>query len=237
MTLFSAAVIVGLRLWKPRWPGFLIAVVASASIVAALGLPVATIGTRFGGISSSLPMPALPDLSSGRMLTLLPTAIAIAVLGSIESLLSAVVADAMTGGRHRPSIELLAQGAANIGCALFGGICATGTIARTATNIRARAHGPMAGMLHALFLLAFMMLAAPLASAIPLASLAAVLAIVAWNMIDAGEVRAMLRGGGGDAAVMLTTFLVTILRDLAYGMAAGILLALALWLVRRIRSV
>jgi SulP family sulfate permease len=127
-------------------------------------------------------LPALPGVRLAKMQAVLPDAIAFALLGAIESLLSAVVADGMTGRRHRSNCELVAQGVANIGSALFGGICVTGTIARTATNVRAGAHGPVAGMLHSVFLLAFMLVAAPLASYIPLAALAGVLAVVAWNM-------------------------------------------------------
>src|ERR1700686_2814304 len=139
-----------------------------------------TIGTRFGGIPRQLPWPAWPLFSLEKARAVLPDAIAFALLGAIESLLSAVVADGMTGRRHRSNCELVAQGFANIGSALFGGICVTGTIARTATNVRAGARGPISGMLHSVFLLLFMLIAAPLASYIPLAALASVLAVVAW---------------------------------------------------------
>src|SRR5262249_52445251 len=144
----TIAVIVVLKKLRPQWPGMLIAVAAAAAASAALHLPVATIGTQFGGIPSHLPLPALPPLSLAQIQAGLPNAISFALLGSIESLLSAVVADGMTGRRHRSNCELLAQGAANCASALFGGICVTGTIARTATNVRAGAHGPVAGMLH-----------------------------------------------------------------------------------------
>jgi sulfate permease, SulP family len=164
---------------------FLIAVAVAAFAVQLLGLQTETIATRFGGIPRSLPLPSLPaGITVERMIQLLPTAIAIAMLGSIESLLSAVVADSMSGRRHRSNIELVAQGIANVASALFGGVAATGTIARTATNVRAGAHGPVAGILHAVFILAFMMIAAPLAGYIPLAALAAILGIVAWNMAE-----------------------------------------------------
>lgn len=179
VSLATIAVIVGLKRVRPHWPGLLIAVSAAAIATALFGLPVATIGTQFGGIPSSLPLPSLPDLSVDRVLQVLPNAVAFALLSSIESLLSALVADGMTGRRHRSNCELVAQGVANVASGLCGGICVTGTIARTATNVRSGAHGPVSGMLHALFLLVFILVAAPLASYIPLASLAGVLALVA----------------------------------------------------------
>ena len=149
-----------------------------------LGLPVETIGTRFGGIPEALPTPALPPLSLERIAAVLPDALAFALLGGIESLLSAVVADSMIGRRHRSNCELVAQGAANIASPSFGGIPVTGTIARTATNVRTGARGPVSGMLHALFLLLSTLAAAPLAGYIPLAALSGVLAVVAWNMAE-----------------------------------------------------
>ena len=153
----------------------------------ALALPVETIGTRFGGIPELIPWPALPGLSAQKMLAVLPDAIAFALLASIESLLSAMVADGMTGRRHRSNCELVAQGVANMASALFGGICVTGPIARTATNVRAGARSPVAGMMHSLFLLLFILIAAPLASYIPLSALAAVLVVVAWTMAEKQE--------------------------------------------------
>jgi SulP family sulfate permease len=173
LAAITIAIIVGLKLVRPNWPGMLAAVAMAAGLVAIFDLPVATIGTQFGGIPSSLPAPGLPDISLARIQELLPSALSFALLGSIESLLSAVVADGMTGRRHRSNCELVGQGAANIVSALFSGICVTGTIARTATNVRAGAHGPLAGMMHSLFLLGFILFAAPLASFIPLARLPA----------------------------------------------------------------
>ncbi|MFM7445079.1 MAG: SulP family inorganic anion transporter, partial [Tabrizicola sp.] len=156
----TAGVILGLRRVRPHWPGMLIAVTLASALVAAIGLPVATIGTRFGDLPHILPAPTLPDLSLWR--EALPWAASFALLGAIESLLSAVVADGMSGARHRSNAELVAQGVANIGSGLFGGFCVTGTIARTATNVRAGSRGPVSGMLHSLFLLVFLMIAAPL---------------------------------------------------------------------------
>ncbi|RIK97267.1 MAG: sodium-independent anion transporter [Proteobacteria bacterium] len=226
------ALIVGLKKLRPSWPGILIAVIVAAVAAWALALPVETIGTRFGGIPDTLPSPALPDLSLAKMQAVLPDAIAFALLGAIESLLSAVVADGMTGRRHRSNCELVGQGVANIGSALFGGICVTGTIARTATNIRAGAHGPVAGILHAGFLLAFMAVAAPLASYIPLASLAAVLAVVAWNMADRQAFATLIRSSRGDALVLLATFGLTIFRDLTEGILVGFALGAVLFIHR-----
>jgi SulP family sulfate permease len=162
----------------------------------------------------------------------LPDAIAFALLGAIESLLSAVVADGMTGRRHRSNCELVAQGFANIASALFGGICVTGTIARTATNVRAGARGPVAGMLHSLFLLLFMLMAAPLASYIPLAALAAVLVVVAWNMAEKQEFGTLIRSSRGDATVLLATFLLTVFRDLTEGILVGFALGAVLFINR-----
>ncbi|WP_370155075.1 SulP family inorganic anion transporter [Ferrovibrio sp.] len=232
VAVLTIAVILGLKRWRPHWPGLLIAV-ALASVAAALsGLPVETIGTKFGGIPRSLPLPSLPPVSIERIVTLLPDAAAFALLGAIESLLSAIVADGMTGRRHRSNCELVAQGAGNIAAALFGGICVTGTIARTATNVRAGAHGPVSGMLHAVFVLLFMLVAAPLASYIPLAALAGVLAVVAWNMAERHAFATLLRSSWGDAAVLLTTFLLTIFRDLTEGILVGFGLGTLLFLNR-----
>lgn len=226
------AIIIVLRHVAPRFPGMLAAVAFGALVTWAFDLPVETIGAKFGSIPRSLPAPGLPDITISQIVQLIPAAIAIAVLGGIESLLSAVVADGMTGRRHRSNCELVAQGWANIASALFGGMCATGTIARTATNVRARAHGPVAGMLHAVFLLAFMFLAAPLAAWIPLASLAAVLAIVAYNMVEKDHFIAIIRTSRGEATVLLATFLVTIFRDLTEGIAVGVVLGSVLFMHR-----
>jgi len=228
----SIAIIVVLRKLRPHWPGILIAVVVAALATWALSLPVETIGTRFGGIPRQLPWPALPPFSPEKARAVLPDAIAFALLGAIESLLSAVVADGMTGRRHRSNCELVAQGFANVGSALFGGICVTGTIARTATNVRAGARSPIAGMLHSAFLLLFMLIAAPLASFIPLAALASVLVVVAWNMAEKQEFATLIRSSRGDATVLLATFLLTIFRDLTEGILVGFALGAVLFINR-----
>ncbi|MGD8809256.1 MAG: SulP family inorganic anion transporter [Gammaproteobacteria bacterium] len=219
------------RLW-PNRPGMLIAVAGTAAAVALFDLQVATIGSRFGGIPNTLPLPTLPPLSLEKLQAVLPNALAFTLLGSIESLLSAVVADGMTGRRHRSNCELVGQGIANVGSALFGGICVTGTIARTATNVRAGAHGPVSGMLHALFLLLFILVAAPLAAYIPLASLAGVLAVVAWNMAEKHAFKTLILASPGDAAVLLATFGLTIFRDLTEAIIVGFALGSVLFLPR-----
>ena len=228
----SIAIIVMLRKARPSWPGILIAVVVAAFVTWSLSLPVETIGTRFGGIPRQLPLPAWPTFSLAKAKAVLPDAIAFALLGAIESLLSAVVADGMTGRRHRSNCELVAQGFANVGSALFGGICVTGTIARTATNVRAGARGPVSGMLHSVFLLLFMLIAAPLASYIPLAALAAVLVVVAWTMAEKQEFATLIRSSLGDATVLLATFLLTIFRDLTEGILVGFALGAVLFINR-----
>ena len=228
----SIAIIIGLRKLRPHWPGILIAVTVAAFATWALSLQIETIGTRFGGIPRQLPSPAWPTFSLETARAVLPDAIAFALLGAIESLLSAVVADGMTGRRHRSNCELVAQGFANIASALFGGICVTGTIARTATNVRAGARGPVAGMLHSLFLLLFMLIAAPLASYIPLAALAAVLVVVAWNMAEKQEFATLIRSSRGDATVLLATFLLTVFRDLTEGILVGFALGAVLFINR-----
>jgi SulP family sulfate permease len=229
----TVACIVLLRRHAPRAPSLLIAVTATAVLVALLGVPVETIGTRFGSIPHGLPAPSLPDLSWQHMLKLLPLAASFALLGAIESLLSAVVADGMTGRQHRSNSELVAQGVANIGTAFFGGLCVTGTIARTATNVRAGARTPVAGMLHAVVLLLFMLVAAPLVAYVPLATLAGVLVTVAWNMIERPAIAAMLRNARGDLLVLLVTLLLTLLHDLMLGIAAGTALAYGMRRLRR----
>ena len=232
VSAFTVAVILLVRRWRPHWPGLIIAVAGAALLAALLHLPVATIASRFGGIPRGLPLPHLPPVSLAKVVEVLPSALSFALLGGIESLLSAVVADSMSGRRHRSNCELAAQGVANVASALFGGICVTGTIARTATNVRAGARGPVSGMLHALFLLVFMLVAAPLAGFIPLAALAAVLAVVAWNMAEKHEVAVLLRASRADAVVLLATFLLVVFRDLSTGILVGFCLGALVFLHR-----
>ncbi|MBX9711980.1 MAG: SulP family inorganic anion transporter [Xanthobacteraceae bacterium] len=233
ISLMTILIIAGVRKIRPTWPGMLIAVVVTAVAAGLLMLPVETIGTRFGGIPQNFPQPSLPSFSLAKIEAVLPDALAFAFLGAIESLLSAVVADGMTGRRHRSNSELVAQGVANIASAIFGGICVTGTIARTATNVRAGARSPISGMLHSIFLLSFMLVAAPLASFIPLATLAGVLAVVAWNMAEKHEFAVLIRSSFGEAAILLSTFLLTIFIGLAEGIAVGSLIGCGLYFYRR----
>jgi SulP family sulfate permease len=227
-----AAVIFALRRWKPSWPGMLIAV-AAAAIAAALGhLDVATIGSRFGGVPHGLPAPSLPVFSLTLLRQVLPAAFSFTLLGAIESLLSAKVADGMTGRIHRSNMELVAQGLANVASALFGGLPVTGTIARTATNIRAGAASPISGMLHAAFILVFMLVAAPAASYVPLPALAGVLVVVSWNMAERGEFVRLLKQWR-SALVLAATFGLTIVHDLTAGIVAGCALAALFALLRR----
>ncbi len=237
LTVLGLAVIVGLRRRRPKWPGFLIALCICTLAAAALGLPAETIGSRFGDLPSSLPVFDFPHIPVERTLELLPSAFTIAFLAGVESLLSAVVADGMTGSRHRSNGELVAQGVANVGSALFGGLPATGAIARTATNIRSGGRTPVAGMLHAGFLLLFMLLLAPLMRYVPLAALAAVLLVVAWNMSEAENFRNTMSAPWGDRLVLLLTFLLTVLFDLTLAIQAGIVLAAFVFMFRMAEAV
>jgi SulP family sulfate permease len=238
ISILGALVIVLIRRFLPRWPGFLIVVVLSAGFVALAQPDVATIGSRFGAVPSSLPAPRLPVFDLAKIYAVLPDAIAIALLGSIESLLSAVVADRMSGDKHRSNGELVAQGLANIGSVAFGGMPVTGTIARTATNVRSGAKSPVSGLLHAVYLLVFMMIAAPLAVHIPLAALAAVLVVVAFNMSDHHEFRALLMRSWPEAIVLLAVFLITAFYDLVAAIGIGVALSFLFraWRLRKISS-
>ena len=228
----SLVIIAAIRRVRPTWPNFLIAVVAGAIAVALLHAPVETIGTRFGGIPASLPSFAFPHIPIERTLELFPSSFTIAFLAGVESLLSAVVADGMIGGRHRSNCELVAQGVANVGSALFGGLPATGALARTATNVRAGARSPVAGIVHALFLLLFMLVLAPLMSYVPLATLAALLVVVAWNMAEIESFRHLMTGPLGDRVVLLLTFVLTVVFDLTVAIEVGIVLASFLFMHR-----
>ena len=228
LALAVIVIAMAVRRARPLWPAMLIAVSAATVAAVILRLPLETIGSRFGGIPHGLPAPHLPAITAQKVLAVLPAALSFTLLGGIESLLSAVVADGMTGRRHRSNMELTAQGIANMGSALFGGISVTGTIARTATNVRAGARSPVAGMLHAVFLLVFMVVAAPLASYVPVSALAGVLVLVAWNMAEKPAIARLLRDWR-SGTVLLATFGLTVARDLTTGIAGGCALAAALW--------
>jgi sulfate permease, SulP family len=230
--LGSVAVIILIKRYRPNWPGMLIAVATAAILTAVFRLPIDTIGSRFGGIPHGLPMPQLPPMSLGLIRQLLPAALSFTLLGGIESLLSAKVADSMTGRKHRSNMELIAQGIANVASSLFGGISVTGTIARTATNIRAGARSPVSGIMHAGIILVFMLVAAPLASFIPLSALAAVLVVVCWNMAEKLEFVRLLQHWR-LAIVLLTTFGLTLIKDLTFGIVAGCIVASLLAVAHR----
>jgi SulP family sulfate permease len=215
-----------------RLPGSIVALLLSTAVVAAFHLPIETIGTKFGGIPQGFPHFALPNFRAEHILPLLPSAFTVALLAAVESLLSAVVADGMSGDRHNSNMELVAQGIANIASPLFGGIPATGAIARTATNIRSGALTPVSGIVHALTLLTILLVAAPLARFVPLATLAAVLFVVAYNMGEWREISTILRLSRTDIAVWITTFALTVLADLTVAVGVGMALAALLYIYR-----
>lgn len=228
----SAAMIFAMRSFRPNWPGMLIAVTLASVAVALLHLPVDTIGTHFGGLPHGLPTPHLPKVSMPLLWQVIPAAFSFTLLGGVESLLSAKVADSMTNRKHRSNMELVAQGIANLASAIFGGISATGNIARTATNIRAGAKTPLSGMMHSGFVLLFLLVAAPLASFIPLCALAGVLVVVCWNMAEKREFVRLLSDWRG-ATVLLATFGLTMIEDLTTGIIAGCVLAALFAFFRR----
>lgn len=221
-----------LRRINPKIPGVIIAVVLATLITALFNLPIETIHSKFGSIPDKLPAPTFPFFSFDQMQAVFPDAISIALLGAIESLLSAVVADGMTGHKHRSNTELIAQGFANIGSIIFGGIPATGAIARTTANIKLGAKTPLSGMFHAVTLLLLMLLLAPLAAKIPLTALAAVLIYVAWNMSELEHFFSLFKPPYTDTLVLIATFLLTILIDLTVAVQIGVLLAAMLFVKR-----
>ncbi len=216
-----------------RVPGYIVALLLGTITVVVCQLPVETIGTRFGGIPSGLPSFALPEFHPDMILPLLSPALTVALLGAIESLMSAVVADRMSGDKHNPNVELVAQGIANIASPFFGGLPATGAIARTATNIRSGAKTPVAGMIHALTLLAVLLFAAPLAQYIPLAVLSAILIVVSYNMGEWKEIPKLLKMSSATIAVWFVTFALTVFADLTIAVEFGIVLA-ALMFIRKV---
>jgi len=230
--LGTLAIIVLLPRLTKRIPASIVALLFCTGVAVLFHLPVETIGSKFGGIPRGLPPFVWPDFHAEHILPLIPSAFTVAILAALESMLSAVVADSMTGDRHNPNVELVAQGIANIVSPMFGGIPATGAIARTATNIRAGARSPVSGIVHALTLLAILLVAAPLASYIPLATLAAVLFVVAYNMGEWREIGAILSLSRADIAVWLVTFGLTVFADLTVAVAVGLALAALLYIYR-----
>lgn len=228
----TLAILIFLPRITRRVPASIVAVLVCTAAAAAFHLPVETIGTKFGGIPRGLPPFSFPSLHSEHILPLLPSAFTVAMLAALESMLSAVVADGMTGDRHNSNVELIAQGVANIASPLFGGIPATGAIARTATNIRAGARSPISGMVHALTLLLILLVAAPLASYIPLATLAGVLFVVAYNMGEWHEIGAIFQLDFTAISVWLVTFALTVFADLTVAVGVGLALAALLYIYR-----
>lgn len=219
-----------------RMPGSIVALILGTAAVAAFSLPVETIGSRFGGIPTGLPELTVPQFRSDLIMPLLPSALTVALLAAIESLLSAVVADSMSGDRHNSNVELVAQGVANLTVPLFGGIPVTGAIARTATNIRSGARSPFSGIIHALTLLCIILFAAPLAKYIPLGILAAVLFVVAYNMGEWREIPMILKLDRKDIAVWIITFGLTVMADLTIAVEVGMMLAALLYIYQVSRT-
>lgn len=228
----SIAIILFFQKKLPKIPGPLAAVVFGALAVYLFGLPVETIESRFGALPTFLPSPTFPAISIQKMLLVFPDAVTIAVLAAIESLLSAVISDSMTGDRHKSNTELIAQGGANIASVIFGGIPATGAIARTATNIKSKAFSPISGIMHAVWICVFMILLAPLIGKVPLAALSGILMVIAWNMSEIRHIRSIMRSPRSDRVVLFTTFALTVLVDLNFAVQVGISLASILFIAK-----
>jgi len=233
IAVVTLILILVLRRIAPRFPGLIVAVGSGSALVVFMSLPVDTLGSRFGELPSQLPWPELPDLSPSRIIELLPSAFVIAFLAAVESLLSAMVADKMIDGKHRPNAELSAQGVANIASALFTGLPATGAIARTATNIKAGGKTPVAGIVHAVVLLLVMLLAAPLAGYLAMPALAALLIITAWNMTEPHKWCEYASGRKSDIFLLLLTMGLTVVVDLTVAIGVGVSVGFALRLSRR----
>lgn len=232
ISVLTIAVILLTRRYALRAPFMLVGMLVSTVICACFNLPVETIGSRFGELPSSLPMPSFPNFEWAHLPELVKPAFVIALLAAIESLLSASVADGMTGSRHHPNTELIGQGAGNIASALFGGLPATGAIARTATNIRSGGKTPVSGIIHAITLLLILVLAGQYAVIVPLPALAGILAIVCWNMAEVSTFCHLLTGPRQDRAVLLITFILTVLIDLVVAVEVGVILAALLFIGR-----
>lgn len=226
------AIVVLRRMW-PRFPGLIVAIGAGSLLVALTHWPVDTIASRYGPLPVGLPLPSLPEVTLSRLIELFPSAVVIAFLAAVESLLSAMVADRMIDGKYRPNAEVIAQGAANIGSSLFGGLPATGAIARTATNVRAGARTPVAGMVHALTILVVVMLLAGPVSQLAMPCLAALLMLTAWNMSEPHRWRGYLSAPRSDLVLLLLTMVLTVLIDLTVAIAIGVALGLVIRLQRR----
>lgn len=231
--LATILLIILFRRAAPKLPGLIVAVAATSAIVSLADLPVDTIQSRFGDLPNTLPWPKMPEIGFDRIVELLPSALIIAFLAGVESLLSAMVADRMIEGKHRPNAELLAQGAANIGSSLFGGMPATGAIARTATNVRAGGKTPVAGLIHALTILIVMLLASKLVGYLAMPALAGLLILTAWNMSEPHKWRSYAAERKSDVFLLILTLILTVLADLTVAIGCGVALGLALRMLRR----
>jgi SulP family sulfate permease len=231
--LLSIAGIALLRRRIPWFPGSILVIAGASTVVALMYLPVDTIHSRFGALPGGIPSPSLPHISIARISELLPSAFVIAFLAAVESLLSAIVADRMIGGKHRSAAELIAQGAANIVSPLFGGLPATGAIARTATNVRAGGRTPIAGIVHAIAILLFSLLAAPLAGYLAMPALAGLLILTAWLMSEPGRWHERMRLRSGERALFFLTMILTVASNLTIAIAVGTFAGLALRLLRK----
>lgn len=231
--LTAMVLIVALRRAFPRFPGLVVAIAAVSAVVALAALPVETIAGRYGELPRALPWPSIPPITVPRLIELLPSALVIAFLAAVELLLSAMVADRMIGSQHRPNAEISAQGWANLGSALFGGMPATGAIARTATNVNAGGRTPLAGVLHALFILLIMLVAAPLAGYLALPALAGLLLITAWNMSEPHKWRGYWAEPAADRVLLVLTLVLTVVADLTVAIGTGVALGLVLRLRQR----
>jgi SulP family sulfate permease len=232
ISIATLSIVILFPRFSKRIPGSIVAMLACTAFVAFTGLPIETVGSRFGGIPTGLPHFSIPSFRLDQVGPLLPSALTVALLAAVESLLSAVVADSMSGTRHNSNVELVAQGIGNMASPLFGGIPATGAIARTATNIRSGARSPLAGVIHALTLLVILVAAAPLARFVPLATLSAVLFVVAYNMGEWREINTIVRLSKADIAVWAATFVLTVLADLTIAVEVGMVLAALLYIYR-----
>ena len=228
IAIITLVLIVGLRKLFPRLPGLIVAVAFGSFLAVYMVMPVDTIHSRFGDLPNHLPAMKLPEITTARLIELFPSALVIAFLAGVESLLSAIVADRMIEGKHRPNAEVTAQGVANIASSLFGGLPATGAIARTATNIKAGGKTPVAGIVHAFVILIVMVVAAPLAGYLAMPALAALLVITAWNMSEPHKWKSYLSLPGSDKMLLVTTLILTVLVDLTVAIGVGVAMGLAI---------
>lgn len=232
VSVVAYGVILGVKKYKPQYPFYLMSVIIATLMVVIFSLPVDTIGSKFGAVPQFLPMPSFPSFNIEMLIHVIPSAFTIAFLAGIESLLSAKVVDGMSGDNHNPNVELVAQGTANIMCSFFAGLPATGAIARTATNYKANAYSPVAGILHAIFILLFMLVLAPVAKYIPLSCLSVVMIIIGWNMLSVDKLKKLMKTQPGDRNTLIVTFLLTVFVDLNTAISVGFVMASIIFMHR-----